>query len=142
MVHEANTEEYKQLKRLQIIGSPNRKNMEQIRINRVEQIKKNWKQFKWIFWTLFVIKLISVGGLEAAIENQSQSVGPAMIYYVMQWIAIIGMVIAMGYYSYKISGKKLYVLTGFFGLVWLATLGIFAGFFIVMLNRDKQLKIT
>jgi len=45
----------------------------------------------------------------------------------------------MGYYSYKFSGKKSYWLFGLLGLLWLAIIGIFLGFFQV--QRLKNIKL-
>ena len=98
------------------------------------KIKKQWNNFVNVFWLLFLIKLISKGS--NAIENE-------IIYtllYFSQFLVMIGMVILMGYYSYKFSGKKLYWLCGLLGLFWFLMVGIFIGFWQVMRLKNQKIK--
>ncbi len=99
------------------------------------EIKKQWNNFVKIFWFLFILKLLSRG----AETMQDQSM--AMIFFILQFPVIIGMVILMGYYSYKFSGKKSYWLFGLLGLIWFAMIGIFIGFWQVQRLKNKKLGI-
>lgn len=99
----------------------------------IAEVKKQWSNFIKLFWLFFFIKLISKG--TETIQDQDM----AMIMFVLQFPAILGMVILMGYYSYKFSGKKLYWLFGLLGLLWFAVIGIFLGFFQV--QRLKNIKL-
>jgi len=99
------------------------------------RVKKQWDNFVKLFWLLFIIKLISKGGDTAQDESVVQ------IFLFLQLIAVVGMVILMGYFSYKFSGKKSYWLFGLLGFLWIATIGIFLGFFQVQRLKDKRLGI-
>lgn len=108
--------------------------------NKKESILRCWKQFKWIFWILFSLKLISKVGIEAIVTEHTIDISILPIFSVMQLVAVMGMVIAMGYYAYKLSGKKVYILTGLGGLIWVAVIGIFLGFFVVKTLKDKLIE--
>lgn len=98
------------------------------------KVKQQWNNFVKIFWLLFVIKLISKGAETA----QDESI--ALIFFTLQFPAIIGMVLLMGYYSYKFSGKKSHWLFGLLGLLWFAIIGIFIGFWQVQRLKNIKLK--
>lgn len=97
-------------------------------------IKKSWNNFVNIFWIIFLVKLLSKAS--ASVESMDL----AIILFALQILAIIMMVILMGYYSYKFSGKKSYFLFGFLGFFWFLVIGIFLGFYQVMGLKNKKLK--
>lgn len=97
------------------------------------KIKKQWNSFVNTFWLIFLLKLLSKGN---SFDNEHF----ALILFVSQFLAIICMVVLMGYYSYKFSGRKIYCLFGLFGFFWFLILGIFIGFFQVKNLKDKRIK--
>lgn len=101
---------------------------------KIIEIKKQWNKFIEIFWVLFLLKIISKGN--GAIEDQNM----AILLSASQFLVIILMVILMGYYSYKFSGKKSYWLCGLFGLFWFLIVGIFIGFWQVMRLKNQKIK--
>jgi hypothetical protein len=99
------------------------------------RVKKQWNNFLKIFWLLFVLKLIT----HSAETTQDESVAAA--FFILQFPVILGMVILMGYYSYKFTGKKVQWLSGLLGLLWIAIIGIFIGFWHVQRLKNQKLGI-
>lgn len=99
------------------------------------QVKKQWDNFSQLFWLLFVFKLISKG----AETVQDEFI--VLVLFSLEFIAIIGMVILMGYYGYKFSGKRLGWFYGIFGILWFGIIGIFVGYSLIRWLRNKRLGI-
>lgn len=99
----------------------------------VKEVKQGWNNFTKIFWCIFFLKIVSKGG--GSVEDADI----AGILALFELVAIGAMVITMGYYSYKFSGKKSYWLFGLLGFLWFAIIGIFLGYWQVQRIRDEQL---
>lgn len=99
----------------------------------VKIVKRRWNNFIKIFWLIFFLKILLKGG--EGTEDEST----AGVIILFQLISIGAMVITMGYYSYRLSGKKSYWLYGLLGLIWIAIIGIFIGYWQVQRIRDEKL---
>lgn len=99
----------------------------------VKRVKKDWNNFIKIFWWIFFLKIIAKGG------GSVDDVDIASVLALFELVAIGAMVITMGYYSYKFSGKKSYWLFGLLGFLWVAIIGIFLGYWQVQRIKDEKL---
>ena len=112
------------------------------------EVENLWKNFKIYFWIIFVVKLVATYGL---VKNESwtnfifysldlEEIHLVIINLLIQFIPIILMVALMGYYAYKISGERLKMLKGLWGLLWFGIVLIFIGYYSIKKERDKKLK--
>lgn len=106
--------------------------------DKAKSIKRDWNAFVSNFWAIFFIKLFSKSVAEMVIESGKANF--ALVAFFIQFIPLLVMVYLMGSYAYKISKRKLYILYGLFGFLWLAIIGIFLGFFAIrrVVNRELQ----
>lgn len=96
-----------------------------------ESIKKYWKDFNKIYWTFFLVKIVSTG----IVAYHSIA-----FFYYLQFVAIAGLIATVGYYCYKISDKKKYLFLGIFGIPWFGFLGTILGWLVVERIESRELK--
>lgn len=100
------------------------------------RIKDDWNTFVKAFWAIFLFKISTkglaiVGNILA--EEETLNIFPYLLLWGSQFIPVLLMVGAMGYYAFKLSKKKVYILFGVLGFIWFAFIGIFLGY--IALNR-------
>jgi len=113
--------------------------------NQDGDISKLWKIFNRWFWIIFFTKVVFTGIARTMEKDISLSgIGAignteAFMVIIMQAIAILAMVILMGYFGYKFYAKKTGWLYGLFGFFWFAVIGIFLGYFAIKRLKDEKL---
>jgi hypothetical protein len=99
-----------------------------------QQIKNHWENFIKFFWPIFILKTILKLFTYAEISKTAYS-----IFVFAQFIPVLLMVYLMAYYTYKITKKKPFLLTGLLGFFWFGIIGIFVGFFLIKRIKDVEL---
>ena len=112
--------------------------------NQDSDITKLWKMFNRWFWIIFFTKVVSTIFARAMEKDIVSSIGAvgnteALIVIILQSIAILAMVLLMGYFGYKFTNKKTGWLYGIFGLFWFAIIAIFLGYFVIKRLKDEKL---
>lgn len=97
----------------------------------LREVKESWNRFNDMFWGIFIGHII----IKAFMMDSS-----SLTTFYLQLLPIIAMVILMGYFAYKFSGKRTFGLYGLLGLIWVALIGIFIGYFAVRRLRNKAAK--
>ena len=100
-----------------------------------KRVEKNWKNFKKIFWSLFIFKIIFTVILTSV--NLEKDITIILLF--LQLIPIILMAITMAIHAYKFSGKKYALLVGLLGFFWFAIIGIFIGYLAVQTIKKSKL---
>ncbi|GEM_PF-4693441 len=100
-------------------------------ITDADRIKKEWGNFNIAFWLIVVMKL-TLGSYAGMSHNFG--------IWLLQIIPVLMMVCLIGYTSYKLSGRKLFILNGLLGLFWFLVIGILIGYFAVKRIKDYEIK--
>lgn len=106
-----------------------------------------WSSFKTYFWIIFVVKLIATYGIaksdawtDFVLSLNLGGAGSVIVNLLIQFIPVAAMVFVMGYYAYKISGNKLKMWKGLWGLLWFGVIAIFIGYYAVKREKDSKIK--
>lgn len=97
---------------------------------------KLWKQFKVIFWSLFLFH-IAIKALPSAAQTEESYATLALVSIVLNIVVALEMAMNVGYHTYKFSGGQIYLLKGLLGLFWFAIIGIFIAFAVVQNDYYK-----
>ncbi len=116
-------------------GAKKNKKIENEKSPEQKRVEKNWKNFKKIFWSLFIFKIIFTVILTSV--NLEKDITIILLF--LQLIPIILMAITMAIYAYKFSGKKYALLVGLLGFFWFAIIGIFIGYLAVQTIKKSKL---
>lgn len=101
-----------------------------------KQIKNDWNNFIQLFWIIFVIK---IGG-QFLLSLISRNFGLSLGLWSLQFLPVGAMVALMGFYAYKISEKKSYIVFGLLGLLWYYIFPIFIGCFVLKRITNYAIK--
>lgn len=95
----------------------------------LDESDKMWKGFAEKFWLLFVIHIALKYSLPFFLPAENPSWPFDFIVFVgIQAIPVILMVVLVAWYSFKFSGKRLHMLYGALGFLWLGTISIFLAY--------------
>jgi len=97
------------------------------------KIKEDWNSFNLAFWIIFIFHF----AVKYALQQQDDV---QLGLWSIQFIPVIFMVVTMGYYAFRFTGKRSSVIYGALGFFWFAVIGILGGYIIIRHLRNKAYK--